>query len=76
MDTIATIETENLWLEIRCRACHRATLIPAKLIPRKLARDLPVSLAAAFFRCQGCGGKDLSSNKGNPLAHAPYRAKG
>lgn len=61
MTTIADIRSKQLWLGIRCEACGRSTYIPAPLLPARLAPDLPVHLAAAFFRCQGCGGKRLVS---------------
>ncbi|MET3616309.1 DNA-directed RNA polymerase subunit RPC12/RpoP [Rhizobium aquaticum] len=66
MTTIADIRSSQVWLGIRCEACGRSTYIPHLLLPARLAPDLPVHLAAAFFRCKGCGGKRLVSAAHNP----------
>jgi hypothetical protein len=72
MDTIADIRTRKVWLAIRCEVCGRSTQIPHRLLPARLSDDLPVHLAAAFFRCQGCSGKRLVSSIYDPTANLPY----
>lgn len=72
MTTIADIRNKQLWLGIRCEACGRSTYIPHPLLPTRLAYDLPVRLAAAFFRCRGCGGKQLVSEASDMNATSPF----
>lgn len=72
MDTIADIRTRKLWLGIKCEACGRSSQIPHGLLPARLSGDLPVHLAAAFFRCKGCGGKRLVSAACNPEETKPF----
>lgn len=72
MTTIADIRSNRLWLGIRCEACGRSTYIPSPLLPARLVHDLPVHLAAAFFRCQGCGGKQLVSEASDMNETSPF----
>lgn len=70
MDTIADIKKRQLWLEVRCRRCTRSTLFPSRNIPKRLPGDLPVPMAAAFFRCSGCCGKRITCRVANPPKEA------
>lgn len=74
VDTIANIRRTQVWLRVHCEACGRSTDMPHTLLPARLADDLPVHLAAAFFRCKGCGGKRLASSIYDPTAGKPYSA--
>ncbi|MBP0616383.1 hypothetical protein [Jiella mangrovi] len=58
--TIADLRHKRLWLEVRCVTCQHTTFLPVGLLPKTLRDDLPVHLAAAFFRCR-CGSKQLST---------------
>ena len=58
--TIEDLRRRRLWLEVRCVACRQTTFLPVPLLPRGLRDDLPVHLAAAFFRCR-CGSKQLAT---------------
>lgn len=66
MTTIHDIRRNCLWLLIRCKACGRTKYIPAEFVPARLKDELPARLAAAYFRCEGCGSKDLASRVANP----------
>ncbi|SOC89924.1 hypothetical protein SAMN05421890_4913 [Ensifer adhaerens] len=72
MNTIADIRKNELWLGVRCTVCGRSVRIPHKILPVRLAADLPVRLAAAFFRCQGCGSKELESFAEGLTANVPF----
>ena len=58
--TIEDLRRRRLWLEVRCVTCRQTTFLPVRLLPRGLRDDLPVHLAAAFFRCR-CGSKQLAT---------------
>lgn len=70
--TIGELRQQALWLELKCRTCEHATLIPHKCLPERMADDLPVHLAAAYFRCKGCGGKQISAQMTDARAAQPF----
>jgi transcription elongation factor Elf1 len=61
METIADIKQSGRWLIVQCRSCGRSIQFPPACFPSKLVTDLPVSLAAAYFRCSRCHSKQLES---------------
>lgn len=68
--TIRDIKDNKLWLSVFCVDCSRTTHIPYRLLNRNRKRlddDLPVSLAAAFFRCSKCNGKKIETKMINVL---------
>lgn len=75
MSTIAEIRKSRLRLGVRCDACTRSVSYPHQLVPARLAADLPVHLAAAFFRCGGCGSKKLTSYIENENGVVPFSAE-
>ena len=74
MDTIGDLKRRKLWLSVSCY-CGRHTLIPYRLLPRRLVDDLPVCLAAAYFRCGACDGKQLQSTMADALAHGKGQSR-
>jgi len=60
--TIQDIITGCCWLEIRCMDCENIVHTPYRLLPERLPLDLPCHLAAAFYRCSRCQGKQLASS--------------
>lgn len=75
MATIADIRKDHMRLGVRCEACSRSVSYPRQLVPARLAADLPVHLAAAFFRCGGCGSKKLTSFIENESGVVPFSAE-
>lgn len=60
-NTIEDIRKLQIWLEVRCENCGRCVQIPHGKLPAKLKPDLPARLAAAYFRCQKCESRNLTS---------------
>jgi len=58
--TIDDLRRNEWWLELRCLECERCVHVPHPMLPRRCRPDLPIHLAAGFFRCR-CGSKQLRS---------------
>ncbi len=74
--TIADIKLTELSLEVKCLECTRTVLFPHRRLPQTLRDDLPVRLAAAFFRCPTCKSKNVATDIVDKLAEQPAAKPG